>query len=153
MPKNELMNILMRKSKGRIIIFTDGNKFIERNAVKEIIKPFKDKKVGCAGGRVVPLNERNNMFGYWAFLLTNAANKTRLKWNKNKEYVEFSANLLAIRNKVIKEMPLDVAEDAIIPYLFYKKNYRLVYADKAVIKVKIANIKISLPSLIFFIFF
>ena len=37
---------------------------------------------------------------------------------------------------MIKEIPLDVAEDAIIPYLFYKKNYKLVYVDKAVIKVK-----------------
>ena len=136
MPKNELMNVLMKRSKGRIVVFTDGNKFIGKNSVREIIKPFKDKKVGCTGGRVMPINDRDDMFSYWAYLLTNAANKARLKWNKKREYVEFSANLLAIRNNVIKEIPLDVAEDAIIPYLFYKKNYRLVYADKAVIKVK-----------------
>ena len=30
MPKNELMNVLIKKAKGRIIIFTDGNKFIEK---------------------------------------------------------------------------------------------------------------------------
>lgn len=136
MPKNELMNVLMKRSKGRIIIFTDGNKFIEKNAVREILKVFKDKKVGCVGGQVITLNERNNIFGYWAHLLTYAANKARVKWNKRNKFVEFSANLLAIRNNIINEMPLDVAEDAIIPYLFYKKKYKLVYVEKAKIKVK-----------------
>ena len=138
MPKNDLMNDLMKKTKGRIIIFTDGNKFIQKGAVSHIIHSFKDERVGCVGGRIVPLNKRDNIFGYWAHLLTNAANVTRLerfRSENGRKYIEFSANLLAIKNNVIKDIPTDVAEDAVIPYMFFSRNYRLVYNDKAMIIV------------------
>jgi len=138
MPKNDLMNDLMKKTKGRIIIFTDGNKFIQKGAVSHIIRSFKDERVGCVGGRIVPLNKRDNIFGYWAHLLTNAANVTRLerfRSENGRKYIEFSANLLAIKNNVIKDIPTDVAEDAVIPYMFFSRNYRLVYNDKAIVRV------------------
>ncbi|MAG48002.1 hypothetical protein CL617_05330 [archaeon] len=136
MPKNELMNILSKKAKGDILIFTDGNKFIEKNAVLEITKPFQDRKVGCVGGQVKSLNPKDNRFGFWSHLLTNAAHRTRLKNYKNNKLIEFTANLLAIRNNIIGNMPLDVAEDAIIPYMFLKKNYKLVYTENAIVKAK-----------------
>ncbi len=139
MSKNELMNILAKKAKGNIIVFTDGNKFIEKNAVRELIKPFKNKKVGCTGGHLIPLNNKNTLFGYWAHLLTNAANEARKKRDKKNKFIEFSANLLAIRNKIIENMPLDVAEDAIIPYMFLKKGYQLKYVEQAKVQVTYPN--------------
>ncbi|MEK6906370.1 MAG: hypothetical protein AABW81_01980, partial [Nanoarchaeota archaeon] len=46
-----------------------------------------------------------------------------------------SANLLAIRKGIIKEIPLDIAEDAVIPYLIWKKGYKVVYNEEAIIFV------------------
>jgi len=44
--------------------------------------------------------------------------------------------LFAFKNKVIGNIPLDVAEDAIIPYIFYEKGYNIKYAPNAMVYVK-----------------
>ena len=64
------------------------------------------------------------------------AHKLREKRNKKNEFLECSGYLWAFRNNIIKEFPLDVAEDSIIPYMFYLKNYKIGYAEKALVYVK-----------------
>jgi cellulose synthase/poly-beta-1,6-N-acetylglucosamine synthase-like glycosyltransferase len=129
--KNKLMNKILKLAKGRILIWTDGNKFVEKDVIKIILEEFKDPLVGCVGGRPCPQNSRNNLFGFWANLLTNAAHKLReIRFHKGK-FVEQCANLLAMKNNLLKEIPHDVAEDAIIPYLIMKKGYKNVYQPNA----------------------
>lgn len=43
---------------------------------------------------------------------------------------------MAMRNNIIKEIPLDVAEDSILPYYFHRKGYKIAYASKATVFVK-----------------
>src|SRR3989338_3967019 len=43
---------------------------------------------------------------------------------------------MAMRNNIIKEIPLDVAEDSILPYYFFRKGYKIAYASKAIVFVK-----------------
>ena len=45
--------------------------------------------------------------------------------------MEQCANLLAMKNNLLKEIPHDVAEDAIIPYLIMQKGYKNVYQPNA----------------------
>ena len=129
--KNKLMNKILKLSKGRILIWTDGNKFIERDAIKIILKEFEDLQVGCVGGRPFPQNNRNNLFGFWAHLLTNAAHKLRETRFRKGKFVEQCANLLAMKKSLLKEIPKDVAEDAIIPYLIIQKGYKNKYQPNA----------------------
>lgn len=133
--KNRLMNEIMKIAKGDILIWTDGNKFVEKNAIGLIVKEFWDKQVGCAGGRPIPQNDRKNLFGFWAHLLTNAAHKLREARFRKGEFVEQCANLLAMRNGVLEEIPKDVAEDSIIPYLIIQKGYKNVYVEDAKVLV------------------
>ena len=133
--KNKLMNKILKLSKGRILIWTDGNKFVARDAISVILKDFEDNKVGCVGGRPCPQNSRDNLFGFWAHLLTNAAHKLReIRFHKGK-FVEQCANLLAMKNNLLKEIPQDVAEDAIIPYLIMQKGYKNIYQPNAKVYV------------------
>jgi len=130
--KNVMINALTKKAKGDVQIYLDGDIFVEENAVKEIYKKFKNPKVGCVTGRPVSSNPRNTMMGYWSHLLTEAgAHNIRLEKDKKGEFLECSGYLFAIRKGVIDDIPLDVAEDAIIPLMFWKRGYTIAYADKA----------------------
>ena len=117
---------------------TDGDVFVSDNAVNEILKLFKDSKIGVVTARPVSLNKKDNKYGYWShFLLDVGAHYiSRKKRAAKGEFLECSGYLFAMRNGVIKEIPTDVAEDTIIPYLFWKGGYKVGYAEKALVYVK-----------------
>ena len=133
--KNRLINKILKVVKGDILIWTDGNKFMEEDAIKLILKPFEDSKVGIVGGRPTATNNRETILGYWAHLLTNASDKIREMRSNQGLLVEQCANILAFRKGLIKEIPLDVAEDAIISYIISEKGYKNIYVKEAKVLV------------------
>ncbi|MFH1638448.1 MAG: glycosyltransferase [Candidatus Woesearchaeota archaeon] len=136
--KSYCLNMLFKKLKGRIWVFTDGDVYVSKNSLNNILQVFKDKSIGCLSGRVISSNPKDNMLGYWSHLLADAgAHRVRKMRFENKQFLETTGYLFAFRNNgVVKEIPLDVAEDAIIPYYFWKKGYRVGYAEGAVVYVK-----------------
>ena len=137
--KSYALNLLLPKLKGDIIILSDGDVSVSSNSVNELLKIFKDKKVGCATGRPISMDSRENIFGYWSHLLCDAAHKLREKRNRNNEFLECSGYLWAFRNKVIKKFPLDVGEDTIVPIMFYLKGYRIKYSSESKVYVTYPN--------------
>ena len=138
--KNEMLNILSKKAKGELLIFTDGDVFFEKSTIREILKEFDNPKIGCATGRIKSSNSKKNIFGYWSHLLTDAgANNIRKERAKKGQFIELSAYLMVIRNGIIGDIPLNVAEDAIIAAIFWKKGYKIGYAENALAFVKYPN--------------
>ncbi|MBI5797501.1 glycosyltransferase [Candidatus Woesearchaeota archaeon] len=135
--KSFALNLLFKKAKGEILIFTDGDVYLAENAINNILKKFEDSKVGFVGGRVVSQNNKNTMLGYWSHLLADVgAHRTRQNRSDKEEFFECSGYLMAMRSGIIKEIPLDVAEDSIIPYYFFKQGHKIVYAGDAKVFVK-----------------
>ena len=140
--KSNALNSLFKKFDSKdsndIFILTDGDVYVNEIAVKEILAKFKDSKVGCVSGRPVSINPREDKFGYWShFLVDVGAHKISRKkrYEKNK-FLETTGYLFAFRKGVIDKIPVDVAEDTIIPYYFYKKDYKIAYAENALVYVK-----------------
>ncbi len=122
-----------------IFILSDGDVYVSENAVKELIVKLKNKKTGCVTGKPVSMDSRKTKYGYWSNLLYSAIDGVRKKLAKEKKFFQCSGYLFAMRNGVIGDIPLEVPEDAIIPYLFWKKGYFIDYADKAEVYVKYPN--------------
>ncbi len=138
--KSFALNLVMKKLTGKIIILTDGDVILGENSIKEITKVFEDKNIGVATGRVISTNNKDNMLGYWSHMLCDAgAHSIRQELYEKAEFLECSAYLMALRAGIINEFPLDVAEDAFIPYMFYKKNYKIAYVPTAQVFVKWPN--------------
>ncbi|MBS3078620.1 glycosyltransferase family 2 protein [Candidatus Pacearchaeota archaeon] len=130
------INKILPRLKGEIILLTDGDVFISENSVQDLIKPFENKGVGAVTGRVMSINPRNNMLGYWSHLLCEAAHRMRLNRFKKNQFLECSGYLWAFRNNFLKEIPRDTAEDTIVPLLFYLKGYKISYIPYAEVYVK-----------------
>ncbi len=133
---NLLLGRLYSASKEDILIFTDGDVYVSGSAVSEILKAFEDKEVGCATGKPVSVDSRSNEYGYWSHFLFSGIDRARKKLSKEKKFFECSGYLFAIRNGVVKEFPLETSEDSIIPYLFWKKGYKIKYIPEAEVYVK-----------------
>lgn len=135
--KSFALNLVFKILKGDIWIFTDGDVYVGDNSINEIIKLFEDEEIGCVSGRPVSINPKDNMFGFWSHLLFDAgAHNIRHELNNKDSFLECSGYLFAFRNGITKNIPLNVAEDSMIPYLATKKGYKVRYAENAFVYVK-----------------
>lgn len=121
-----------------ILILTDGDVYINDRAVSEILKPFSNSKVGCSAGRVIPTNDPTTKWGYMAHTLTAGAHLERQRRHNKGLHLEASGYLFAFRKSLIpnNQIPIDVAEDTIIPLLIKEQGYKTVYAPEAIVYVK-----------------
>ncbi|MFN3301777.1 MAG: glycosyltransferase [Patescibacteria group bacterium] len=134
--KPAALNLVFQKVEGEILVLTDGDVFVEKGAIKKLLKHFIDKKIGAVSGHPVPINPRDNLFGYWSHFLTDAADYLRRKKTKKGEYLVCSGYLYAIRN-VIKEIPEDtLVEDSIISEMIWQRGYKIIYEPEAKVYVK-----------------
>jgi len=138
--KSYALNILFQEhgsdNNEDIFILTDGDVYVSDNSVSEILSKFKDKKVGCVTGKPVAIDPRDNKYGYWAHVVFAGIDKVRKRLYKEKKFFECSGYLFAVRKGVLFDFPIEASEDAVIPYLFWKKGYKISYADKAEAYVK-----------------
>ncbi|MDD5178572.1 MAG: glycosyltransferase [Candidatus Nanoarchaeia archaeon] len=137
--KSFALNLLFKELKGKsdILLFTDGDVFLGESSVNEMVRPFKDPFVGVTAGRVIPVDSKETMFGYWSHLLADAgAHRIRQKRSDQNKFLEASAYIFAFRNNIVDKIPVDVAEDSIIPFYFWKKGFSIRYVPEATVYVK-----------------
>ena len=134
--KSFALNKVFKEIKSDILIFTDGDVYINDTAIEEIVNSFSDLNIGCITGRPVPVEDKKTKYGYWANVLFNEAHRLRKNLFENNKFLEGSGYLFAFRGGKLKEIPLDVAEDTYIPYFFTEKGYQIGYVEKAEVYVK-----------------
>ena len=135
--KSYALNLLIKKLNSEILILTDGDVWLGKNSINNIIKQFiTNPQVGCVTGRIISANSKNNILGYWSHLLADAgAHNVRKKLSAQNKFLECSGYLFAFKN-IITSFPLDVAEDSMIPYLIWNKGYKIKYIPQATVFVK-----------------
>ena len=138
------LKMALNKAKGDILILTDGDTFFGKDAVRELLKPFKDKQVGGVSGRPISKDEKDNIFGYWGHLLSDSADKRRRETMKivneyyvsDKTFFPMSGYIMAMRNLHL-DIPSNVlSDDAYMSYSIRNKDYEIGYAPKATCFVK-----------------
>src|SRR3989344_6613371 len=132
--KASALNICFRKAKGNIWILSDADTYIKKNAVTELLKLFKNKKVGAVTGRTVATNNKNTMLGYWAHLQNDIANKDREEKSKKGEFIFCNGSLFAMKKDIVKRIPEEKClDDAYISALIWKAGYKIKYTPKAIV--------------------
>jgi poly-beta-1,6-N-acetyl-D-glucosamine synthase len=138
------LKLAIKKAKGDIIILTDGDTYFDKEAVKELIKPFEDKNIGGVSGRPISIDSRKNMFGYWGHLLSDAADHRRKSCMKEVNgyfvskdtFFPMSGYIMAIRNMEINIPSNVLSDDAYISYYLRNQSLDIGYAPKAMCFVK-----------------
>ena len=116
-----------------IVIFSDANTILNRNAVKNIVKHFRDKKVGCvAGEKRIVSKKADNASGageglYWKY-------ESQLKkWDSQlNSAIGAAGELFAIRTELYENVEENILlDDFIISLRIACKNYKIVYESDA----------------------
>ena len=143
--KPSALKLAFKKAKGDIWILTDGDTYFEKNAVKYLLEPFQNNKVGGVSGRPVAMNRKDSMFGYWGHLLSDAAHHRRIiTMNKkesnyylsNQEFFPMSGYIMAVRNFNFDIPPNVLSDDAYLSYSIRNIGKEIAYAPLAKCYVK-----------------
>jgi poly-beta-1,6-N-acetyl-D-glucosamine synthase len=127
-----------------IVIFTDANTFINKDAVRKIIRHFKSDLVGgVAGEKRVQNKKSGGMIGtgeglYWKY-------ESFLKKLDSQLYsvVGAAGELYAIRKELYESVPKDtIIEDFYLTLKIAGRGYRIVYEPEA---FSIESSSISVP--------
>ncbi len=116
-----------------LVIFTDANTRLNRDAVKEIVKAFANPRTGCvAGEKRIAVDDMDTAASggegaYWRYESTLKDLDSRLY-----SAVGAAGELFAIRTHLFEEMPEDtLLDDFIVSLRVAGKGYRIAYCKEA----------------------
>lgn len=131
--KTAAVNRGMTFVKTPVVIFTDANTMLNREAVTEIVKAFSDPKVGCVSGekRIARLNNDNISSGgegiYWRYESTLKSMDSRLN-----TVCGAAGELYAIRRELFMNIETDtLLDDFILSMRIAEKGYKIHYCSSA----------------------
>ncbi len=149
--KPNAINLGLKNVSGEIIILTDGDIYLAKNAIANLVKFLETNiEYGAVTGRPVSADSKKEMMGYFGHLFADAnhyrrmidlkgisPDKSRLFVKKHK-FFPLSGYIMAIRRDAFDfRLPEDtLVDDAYISYMIYNKGYKLGYEPEAIAYIK-----------------
>lgn len=162
--KPTALNLCIEQAKGDFLIFTDGDVYLEKNAVQNLINTMIQENAVLVSGRPKSGDSKDNFMGYIGHLLADAAHHKRTieltsnpqgKSTKIVSKINFfpvSGYLWAIRKDFIAKLPKQavdfgigvfpentLVDDAYISYVVYNHGGKISYSPDAIVYVKYAK--------------
>jgi len=124
--KVSAVNMVLDRARGDIIVLAGADLRLENCTLDKMAARFADEKVGMVGARPIPINDKEELFGFCSHLLWALHHRIALSSPKCGE-------LIAIRNNgyaIPQSIPVD---EAYLEWIFKKNGYSLAYADDATV--------------------
>ena len=131
--KTAALNRGMKFVKTPLVVFTDANTMLNREAIREIVRAFEDPKVGCvAGEKRIAVQEKDGAAAggegiYWKYESTLKALDARLY-----SAVGAAGELFAVRRELFTVMEPDtLLDDFILSLRIAMQGYKIAYCTQA----------------------
>jgi cellulose synthase/poly-beta-1,6-N-acetylglucosamine synthase-like glycosyltransferase len=134
--KVEAMNKGLKASKRAFIVTIDADTILEKDCIKELIRPFYDNKVGAATGNNVVSNKKKwigtfqNVEYHHQNLIRNSFSVT---FNSG---IWFSGSIAAYRKSALEDIKYfkkdTMAEDQDVALEIRKHNYKIINSPKSI---------------------
>jgi len=137
--KTNVLNTLIPKARGEIIVLTDANTILQPDALRAMVRHFDDITVGGVCGRLVLVSDRQKLADtervYWDY-------ETRVKELESRWYSTIGANggIYAIRKELFVPIPTDtIIDDFVISLNLLEQGRRLVFERDAVAREEVSK--------------
>lgn len=127
--KAAALNLAVAASSGEILIFSDANSMFASNAIRRLVAPFDDERVGGVAGdqRYLKSPDGEGERAYWSL--------DRLMKRFQSEagnVISATGAIYAIRRELFQDVPEGVTDDFVTSTRVIRQGYRLVFAEDAV---------------------
>lgn len=130
--KTEAQNAGVRLARGQFLAFSDANSMYAPNALKRLLTPFADERIGCVCGELQYANPDAQGAGkgeglYWGY-------EQFLKRRESLLSSTLGANgaIYALRRELFVELPGDIISDFVAPLGAWRRGFRIAYEPTAV---------------------
>lgn len=137
--KSNVLNTLIPKARGEIIVLSDANTILEPGAVSAMVRHFEDPTVGGVCGRLVLVSDRRGLEDtertYWGY-------DSSIKELESRWYSTIGANggIYAIRKELFVPIPADtIIDDFVISLNVVEQGKRLVFERDAVAREHVSK--------------
>ena len=130
--KTEAQNAGVRLARGQFLAFSDANSMYAPSALKRLLAPFADERIGCVCGELQYANPDEQGAGkgeglYWRY-------EQFLKRRESLLSSALGANgaIYALRRELFVELRGDIISDFVAPLYAWRRGFRIAYEPTAV---------------------
>ncbi|MBI5376478.1 MAG: glycosyltransferase family 2 protein [Candidatus Schekmanbacteria bacterium] len=130
--KNYLINNSFEKMNGDIIVFSDANSLYRKDAIKLLVRNFKDQTVGCVCGKLVYISDANSLVGKGESLYFKYESTLKRLESVFGSVVTGNGAIYAIRKNLLSQLPEEVPNDFAHPIEIKAKGFKVIYEPLAI---------------------
>ncbi len=129
--KTAVQNLAASIAKGEILVFSDATTVFKPDALKKLVRNFKDPKVGCVGGEERFLKTDKEIYEeasfFWKF-----EQLLRKKESQFNTLIGVSGCIFAIRKELYEPLDETLIEDFALPLKVASRGFKVIYESEAV---------------------
>jgi cellulose synthase/poly-beta-1,6-N-acetylglucosamine synthase-like glycosyltransferase len=137
--KARALNAAVENSQGEILVFSDANSIFAPEAIKKLVEPFADPRVGGVAGNQVYLSGKSAQMSqagekkYWNF-----DRQLKMQESRAGNVISATGSIYAIRRCLFQPIIDGVTDDFYTSTAVIQQGYRLVFAPDAVSREPVA---------------
>jgi len=142
--KSKALNKCIPLATGEIIILSDANTFVHKDAVRKLVRHFKDPKIGCVSGKLRFRPIQGNPLGIIESRFWNYETWLKIHEGNIASLPGANGGIYAIRKSLFKPLPTDKAimDDFLITLNIIKQEYRAI-SDPEVMALENTCLKVK----------
>lgn len=130
--KTQAQNAGVGLARGQYLVFSDANSMYAPDALKQLLAPFADERVGCVCGELQYANPDDGGAGkgesaYWRY-----EQFLKLKESLLSSALGANGAIYALRRELFEELGSEIISDFVMPIRIWRQGYRVVYEPKAI---------------------
>jgi len=129
--KTAALNLAVPRATGEILIFSDANSIYESDALRKLLRNFKDPRVGYVTGKMIYTNPDGTTVGNGCSAYMKYENLLRSLETRVGSIVGVDGGIDAVRRELYRPMKPDQLPDLILPFDVIEQGYRVVYEPEA----------------------
>lgn len=140
--KTTAVNMGIKYARGEIVVLSDCDCLLEKEALKNLVSYFNNSKVGCVVGKISyscafsDAARCENIYWRWESIIRY--------WEAERGMLALgSGGFLALRRKLIEEIPADQGDDFFLPLTVIRKGYYVVYGNDIKVRAKLKQLDYS----------
>jgi cellulose synthase/poly-beta-1,6-N-acetylglucosamine synthase-like glycosyltransferase len=132
--KAAVLNQLVPRASGDILVFCDANTMLLRNALQKLLSHFEDPSVGCVCGRLILHDAGHSALGVGESIYWNLESEIKKLEGKLGIVIGANGGIYAIRRELFERIPVDktVMDDFFVTTRVLKAGKEAIYEPQAI---------------------
>lgn len=132
--KASVLNQLVPRASGDILVFCDANTMLLRNALQKLLAHFEDPQVGCVCGRLILHDAGTSALGVGESIYWNLESEIKKLEGKLGIVIGANGGIYAIRRELFERIPVDktVMDDFFVTTRVLKSGKEAIYEPQAI---------------------